>query len=70
MVAGCAGGKSFNPSTQEAEIGESLVLGQPSLQSGFQDKQGYREKPCLKKKQAMQSDFCVTVGIYKVQRKK
>jgi hypothetical protein len=26
------------------------VWGQPSLQSEFQDSQGYTEKPCLKKK--------------------
>jgi hypothetical protein len=26
------------------------VLGQPGLQSEFQDSQGYTEKPCLKKK--------------------
>jgi hypothetical protein len=25
------------------------VRGQPGLQSGFQDSQGYTEKPCLKK---------------------
>jgi hypothetical protein len=25
------------------------VQGQPGLQSGFQDSQGYREKPCLEK---------------------
>jgi hypothetical protein len=27
-----------------------LVRGQPGLQSGFQDSQGYTEKPCLRKK--------------------
>ena len=27
-----------------------LVQGQPGLQSEFQDRQGYTEKPCLKKK--------------------
>jgi hypothetical protein len=27
------------------------VQGQPGLQSEFQDSQGYREKPCLKKNQ-------------------
>ena len=26
-----------------------LVQGQPGLQSEFQDRQGYTEKPCLKK---------------------
>ena len=28
-----------------------LVQGQPGLQSEFQDRQGYTEKPCLKKKE-------------------
>jgi hypothetical protein len=28
----------------------SWVLGQPSLQTEFQDSQGYTEKPCLEKK--------------------
>jgi hypothetical protein len=35
---------AFNPSTREAEAGGFL-----SLQSEFQDSQGYTEKPCLKK---------------------
>jgi hypothetical protein len=39
---------AFNPSTWEAEAGG--FLGQPDLQSEFQDSQGYTEKPCLKKK--------------------
>jgi hypothetical protein len=35
---------TFDPSTWEAETGGSLwVWGQPGLQSGFQDSQGYRE---------------------------
>ena len=38
---------TFNPSTQEAEAGG--FPGQPGLQSEFQDSQGYKEKPCLKK---------------------
>lgn len=33
---------AFNPSTQEAEVGEPLwVWGQPGLHSLFQDSQGY-----------------------------
>jgi hypothetical protein len=36
---------AFNPSTWEAEA----VLGQPGLQSEFQDSQTYTEKPCLEK---------------------
>ena len=33
----------------EAEVGGSLwVWGQPGLQSGYQNSQGYIEKPCLK----------------------
>jgi hypothetical protein len=36
---------AFNPSTLEAEAGGFL-----SLQSEFQDSQGYTEKPCLEKK--------------------
>ena len=39
---------TFNPSTWEAEAGGFLSL-QPGLQSEFQDRQGYTEKPCLKK---------------------
>jgi len=40
---------AFNPSTQEAEASGSLwVLGQPGLQSEFQDSQSYAEKSCLK----------------------
>jgi hypothetical protein len=41
---------TFNPSTWEAEAGDFWVLGQPGLQSEFQDNQGYTEKPCLEKK--------------------
>ena len=42
---------TFNPNTQEAETGGSLLVrGQPGLQSLFQDNQGcYTEKPCLEK---------------------
>jgi hypothetical protein len=39
---------AFNPSTWEAEAG-GWVLGQPGLQSEFQDIQGYTEIPCLEK---------------------
>jgi hypothetical protein len=42
--------QAFNPGTREAEAGRSLSLGQPGLQSEFQDSQGYTEKPCLEKK--------------------
>jgi hypothetical protein len=31
--------QTFNPSTWEAEAGETLSLSQPSLQSEFQDSQ-------------------------------
>jgi hypothetical protein len=41
---------AFNPSTREAEAADFWVLGQPGLQSEFQDSQGYTEKPCLKNK--------------------
>ena len=38
----------FNHNTQKAEAGRSLSgQGQPGLQSEFQDRQGYTEKPCL-----------------------
>jgi hypothetical protein len=40
---------AFNPNTQEAEQVDFWVLGQPGLQSEFQDSQGYTEKPCLEK---------------------
>jgi hypothetical protein len=40
---------TFNPSTPEAEAGEFLSSRQPGLQSEFQDRQGYTEKPCLEK---------------------
>ena len=43
---------TFNPSTQEAEVGGSLrVWGQPGLQPELQNSQGYMEKPYLKNKQ-------------------
>jgi hypothetical protein len=43
---------TFNPSTHEAEAGESMwVWGQPGLQIEFQDSQGYTEKSCLEKNQ-------------------
>ena len=41
---------AFSPSTWEAEQADFWVRGQPGLQSGFQDSQGYTEKPCLKNK--------------------
>jgi hypothetical protein len=37
----------FNPSTWEAEAGDLCIQGQPSLQSEFQESQGYTEKTCL-----------------------
>jgi hypothetical protein len=42
---------TFNPSTWEVEAGGFLSSRkfEPSLQSEFQDSQGYTEKPCLKK---------------------
>jgi hypothetical protein len=40
---------TFNPSTQEGGQADFWVLGHPGLQSDFQESQGYREKPCLKK---------------------
>jgi hypothetical protein len=44
-------GHTFNPSTQEAEVGRSLwVWGQSSLQSELQDSPGYTEKPCIQNK--------------------
>jgi hypothetical protein len=39
----------FNPNIWEAEAG-GFLSSRPSLQSEFQDSQGYTEKPCLKKK--------------------
>jgi hypothetical protein len=41
---------AFNPSTWEAETGGFL-----SLQSEFQESQGYTEKPCLEKKKKKRS---------------
>jgi hypothetical protein len=42
---------TFNPITQEADVGKSLrVQGQPDLQSKFQDSHSYTERPYLKKK--------------------
>lgn len=42
----------FNPSTWETEAEGALwVQGQPTLNSEFQDTQGYKEKPFLKTKQ-------------------
>ena len=36
------------------------VRGQPGLQSEFQDSQGYREKPCLRKKQTNKKPTATT----------
>lgn len=56
---------TFDPSTQEAETGESLkVQGQPTLQSELQDIQDYTEKPCfekIKKKKKKGFYICVCV---------
>jgi hypothetical protein len=41
---------AFHLSTWEEEAGGFLSRGHPSLQSEFQDSQGYTEKPCLEKK--------------------
>ena len=41
---------TFNPSTQEAELGESLNL-RLACFTEFQDSQDYTERPCLKTKQ-------------------
>jgi hypothetical protein len=43
------GVNTFNPSTQEAEAGGFLSSRPAWLQSEFQDRQGYTEKPCLEK---------------------
>jgi hypothetical protein len=40
--------QAFNPSTWEAEAG-GFLSSRNSLQSEFQDSQGYAEKPCLEK---------------------
>jgi hypothetical protein len=45
---------AFNPSTWEPEAADFWVRGQPGLQSEFQDRQGYTEKPCLKKQKTKQ----------------
>jgi hypothetical protein len=36
---------TFNPSTQEAEEGGSLVSSRPAWSTEFQDSQDYTEKP-------------------------
>lgn len=41
----CVVAPTFKPSTCEGEGGQ----GQPSLQSEFEDNQGYRVRPCLGK---------------------
>ena len=41
---------AFSPSTWEAEAVNLWVLGQPGLQSKFQDSQTYTVKPYLQKK--------------------
>ena len=46
---------AFNPSIQHSEAGGSLwVRGQSGLQSVFQDSQGYKDKPCLKRQNKKQ----------------
>ena len=66
---------TFNPSTWEAEAGGFLSRGQPGLQNGFQDSQGYTEKPCLKKTKTnkkqnkkrvvTRTDICVGFNMWK-----
>jgi hypothetical protein len=48
--------QAFNPSTQEAEAGRFLSSRQPGLQSEFQDRQGYTEKPCFENKQTKKKE--------------
>lgn len=47
----------------EAEAGGCLgVQGQSGLQSKFQDRQGYTEKPCLGKKKVCQNNKAGSIG--------
>ena len=54
---------AFNPSTQEAEAGGTLLVkGQPGLQRVFQNRlQSYTEKLCLKNKRIVSSAFLETM---------
>ena len=56
---------SFNPSTQEAEVGESEFEGSLFCKSESQDSQGYIEKPCLEKPKQEQTNsrVCYTPVI-------
>jgi hypothetical protein len=60
----------FNPSTFEAEAG-GFLIGQPGLQSEFQDSQGYTEKPCLKEKKLVCYSIipATEMGAYSRERK-
>ena len=55
--------RAFNPSTQEAEAGGTLLVkGQPGLQRVFQNRlQSYTEKLCLKNKRIVSSAFLETM---------
>jgi hypothetical protein len=49
---------AFNPSTQKAEIGESLsVQGQPDQQREFQHTHSYTVRPCLNK------NICISQAV-------
>jgi hypothetical protein len=52
---------SFNPSTQEAEVGG--FRDQRGLQSEFQDNQDYTEKPCLEKPKKKKKKKNQTSGL-------
>jgi hypothetical protein len=54
-----SGGTPLIPALGRQRQVDFLVQGQPSLQSEFQESQGYTEKPCLeknKKKNPMRKD--------------
>jgi hypothetical protein len=54
---------TFNPSTWEAEAGKSVSL---VYRIEFQDKQGYTEKPCVRKKPTIPGRQ-EQIGLYEFQ---
>ena len=49
--------QAFNSSTWETEAGRFFKLGQPVLQSEFQDSQGYTEKSRIEKQKQTQKQI-------------
>jgi hypothetical protein len=69
LFAGRGSARLLIPALGRQRQADFCVQGQPSLQSEFQDSQGYTEKPCLekpkkKKKKKKKEDLFIIAYIY------